>query len=438
MKKKLFLRTLLVSCGIISTMTPVLVFSENAEAATNGKTAEEAIAWVRSKVGMGIDFDQRNGKQCVDLIKAYYNYLGQSEPYGNGADYVKNAKPATWKRLSKSETTPQKGDILIYTGGYGGYGHVAIYESDYSHYHQNWNYHSYVERVTYKYYGDWDIKYWGVIRPDFAASKSTAQSATNTKQSATNTKQSATNTKQSVTKKTAVTGITLNKTKVSLKTGGTVSLTATVKPSNASNKAVTWSSSNKAVAKVDKNGKVTALKSGTATITVKTSDGGKTAKAVINVADPKNGLIYSDGKWTYYTNDKVNKSYTGLVYHNNAWWYIKNGVLDKSYAGLTYCNDAWWYVSNGKLDKSFTGLSYCNDAWWYVSNGKLDKSFTGLSYHNGEWYYINKGKLDKSYTGLTYHGGKWYYIVKGKWSKTYNGKVKYNGKTYTVKNGKVA
>ncbi len=66
----------------------------------------------------------------------------------------------------------------------------------------------------------------------------------------------------------AVTGITLDKTSVSIKPGSTTQLTATISPDNATDKSITWSSSNTAVATVDKNGKVTAVKEGTATITV--------------------------------------------------------------------------------------------------------------------------------------------------------------------------
>ncbi len=63
--------------------------------------------------------------------------------------------------------------------------------------------------------------------------------------------------------------ITLNQTSASLKVGETVSLTATVLPANATDKTVTWSSSNTAVATVDANGKITAVALGNATITAK-------------------------------------------------------------------------------------------------------------------------------------------------------------------------
>lgn len=73
---------------------------------------------------------------------------------------------------------------------------------------------------------------------------------------------------------------------VSGKPGDFWSLIATIKPDDAQDKSVTWSSSDKNVATVDTNGKVTAVADGKATITVKTNDGGKTATCEVTVATP--------------------------------------------------------------------------------------------------------------------------------------------------------
>ncbi len=87
-----------------------------------------------------------------------------------------------------------------------------------------------------------------------------------------------------VTVKVAVTKVKLNKTSAELKVGGTVTLKATVNPSNATNKTVTWSSSNSKIATVSK-GKVTAKGKGTATITA-TADGKKaTCKVTVTAKD---------------------------------------------------------------------------------------------------------------------------------------------------------
>ncbi len=80
----------------------------------------------------------------------------------------------------------------------------------------------------------------------------------------------------------AVTGVALDKAAADVILGQTLQLTATVSPQNADNKEVTWSSSDPDVASV-KNGLVKAESVGQAEITVKTRDGGKTAKCVITV-----------------------------------------------------------------------------------------------------------------------------------------------------------
>ena len=83
-----------------------------------------------------------------------------------------------------------------------------------------------------------------------------------------------------------VTSVSLDKTSLELTEGNTAQLTATVLPDNATNKNVTWSSNAPGVATVDSSGKVTAVAPGTATITVTTADGGKTATCVVTVTRP--------------------------------------------------------------------------------------------------------------------------------------------------------
>jgi len=80
----------------------------------------------------------------------------------------------------------------------------------------------------------------------------------------------------------AVTNVTLNQSSLSLTVGGSATLTAAVMPDNATNKNVTWSSSNANVAGVN-NGVVTAVEPGTAAITVTTADGGRTATCAVTV-----------------------------------------------------------------------------------------------------------------------------------------------------------
>ncbi len=83
-----------------------------------------------------------------------------------------------------------------------------------------------------------------------------------------------------------VQSVSLDKTSLELTEGGTGTLIATVAPTDATNKAVTWSSDDTSVATVDADGKVTAVGAGEATITVTTEDGGKTATCAVTVEKP--------------------------------------------------------------------------------------------------------------------------------------------------------
>lgn len=91
-----------------------------------------------------------------------------------------------------------------------------------------------------------------------------------------------------------VSSVKLSESTVKLNLGQSVELKATVSPSNASNKALRWSSSNTAVAKVNEKGVVTAVSGGSAVITVITADGGKTAKCTVNVNVPVSGITLSE------------------------------------------------------------------------------------------------------------------------------------------------
>ena len=156
-----------VLCLILAVIMVACLLPTAAFASTNGKTADDAINWVKSLEGQPV-----GSGECVALIKAYYSYLGQTSPGGNGADYSWNQLPAGWHRLQNAQ--PQKGDILVYSGnGENPYGHVAIYESDYSTWHQNFASQRKVVHVTNIRYNGFTNPYWGVIRPDFSSATPT-------------------------------------------------------------------------------------------------------------------------------------------------------------------------------------------------------------------------------------------------------------------------
>jgi hypothetical protein len=84
----------------------------------------------------------------------------------------------------------------------------------------------------------------------------------------------------------AVTGVTLSSTALTVEEGATQTLTPTIAPANATNKAVTWKSSNDAIATVSETGEVTGVAQGEAAITVATEDGNKTATCAVTVTPP--------------------------------------------------------------------------------------------------------------------------------------------------------
>jgi uncharacterized protein YjdB len=117
----------------------------------------------------------------------------------------------------------------------------------------------------------------------------------------------------------AVTGVSLDITSGTIDVGDDLQLTATVTPENATNQGVAWSSSDETVAIVTIDGLVTALKAGTATITVTTESGNFTAICLVTVtplADIKNAetvkTILSVDNYNL-TGVKVSDKATGIV-----------------------------------------------------------------------------------------------------------------------------
>ncbi|WP_207752984.1 Ig-like domain-containing protein [Clostridium yunnanense] len=114
----------------------------------------------------------------------------------------------------------------------------------------------------------------------------------------------------------AVTGITVDKTNINLNVGGKSTITSAVSPQDATNKSVTWTTSDAKVATVDNGGNVTATGAGVATITATTVDGAKTASSKVTVANPVNEV-----------NGLPSVAYQGHV-QNIGWQdYVRDGAL---------------------------------------------------------------------------------------------------------------
>lgn len=138
-----------------------------------------------------------------------------------------------------------------------------------------------------------------------------------------------------------VSGISLDKDSVILKEKESDILTATVKPDNATNKNVTWESSNPNVVTVDASGNVTAKKAGKATITVKTEDGNFEATCEVTVMH--GNMTYTaanvptctaDGNTEYWTCDICGKHFKDA--DGNIETTIENTIISKIGHSLTH------------------------------------------------------------------------------------------------------
>lgn len=161
-----------------------------------------------------------------------------------------------------------------------------------------------------------------------------------------------------VTVKSPVTAVSFAKTSVSCAKGSTVQLKAVISPSDASDKTVTWTSSDTSVVSVSAKGLVKGLKPGKAVITVKTKDGGKTAKCNVYVT----GWVKSGEKYKYFGSDGR--------YAASKWVKI---------SGKWYHFDAKGYMQKGWIKVS--------GKWYYLtSSGAMKTGWLKLS---GNWYYFN-------------------------------------------------
>ena len=187
-----------------------------------------------------------------------------------------------------------------------------------------------------------------------SSNKNNSSSSSNNNSSNSNNNNSS-STKPSQTVK--VTGVSLNKTsaEIYLNNDTGFSVSATVSPSNATNKNITWSSSNSNIASVN-NGYITAHNPGAATIAVKTVDGNK--QASINVVVKKKVIViigasqvtrmvwyknsYSSSRYKYNVDNGtlvyVNESGTGIDWQNSTGISRAKSIIGKysSYKNYTY------------------------------------------------------------------------------------------------------
>lgn len=226
------------------------------------------------------DSDKGDIARAIFYMVARYNYLSGSDGDGinsNNPNLSLTQSLSDWSKTSFSSTTSKKGYMGVMTDLLAW--HHADPVDSYEIHRNNLLYTNYTNnRNPFIDFPEWADFIWGSV----SYNGSTYQSYTSTPTGYATPSSDTINGYNPISSTVSVTGVSLNKTSTTLTVGGTETLTATVKPSNATNKNVTWTSSNTTVATVS-NGTITAKKAGSATITVKTSDGSFTATCSVTV-----------------------------------------------------------------------------------------------------------------------------------------------------------
>lgn len=227
-----------------------------------------------------------------------------------------------------------------------------------------------------------------------------------------------------------VTGVSVSPGTSTVIVNATQQLTATVAPSNASNKTVTWSSNNNAVATVNNNGLVTGISSGTALITVTTQDGSRTATANINVPSTGTNTTYyqiqnrwqtnrymydgGNGVVSYGTNPSTTSYQWESVDLGNGYFQIKNRATGnimhvENQNGSIQCssiNPEWWSAM-WTLPDAGSGWINIQNRWQasqraHIEGLPVNVQYAGVQagWWSAMWQFQNGVTVNSSMTGV--------------------------------------
>jgi hypothetical protein len=233
---------------------------------------------------------------------------------------------------------------------------------------------------------------------------------------------------------TAVSGITLDKSELLMKVGDNpVTLVAKVTPDDATDKTVTWRSSNEKVATVDANGKVTAVGNGEATITA--TAGGKTAtcklsvgygvalsKATVGMFIGADGMAYKSRDeataagttpeaWIAYKSDKAGESLATSLNHDgtNVSWYDfeKSPGWSSNPSRAAIAGGTWRWPTRADYNKMVPGFCTLTQplgngvidrgTYWTISETRKNSPYVYSLNFNGEFSYTKTS--DKASSG---------------------------------------
>ena len=226
------------------------------------------------------DSDKGDIARAIFYMVARYNYYSGSDSDGidsNNPNLVLTQSLSDWSNTGYSSTTSTKGYMGVMTDLLAW--HHADPVDSFEIHRNNLLYKNFTNnRNPFIDFPEWADFIWGSVDYDGSTYKSHSTTPTGYA-----TPSSDTINGYNPTGTVNVTGVSLNKSSASMAVNGILTLTASVTPANATNKNVTWSSSNTSVATVSSSGVVTAKATGDTTITVRTSDGGYTATCAVSV-----------------------------------------------------------------------------------------------------------------------------------------------------------
>ena len=207
-----------------------------------------------------------------------------------------------------------------------------------------------------------------------------------------------------------MTSLALSQTSVALSVGETLTLGATHEPADANVTALTWSSSNEAVATVSADGVVSAVGAGEAIITVAdpTQPSLVSASATIRVEAPapapKTGVWKWDGRgWWYRYEDGSYPSSATLVIDGATYRFDASGYMRTGWASE---GGQWYYHKASGAQASGWVLSGVR---WYYLDPATGVMSTGWVKVGGTWYYLSPAGGAMA-TGWLKEGGHWYYL----------------------------
>lgn len=238
-----------------------------------------------------------------------------------------------------------------------------------------------------------------------------------------------------VTVKQRVTSVTISKTSYFMMPGKTWTVPVTVKPSNANNKSLKWSSSNPSVAKVSSSGKVTAVSNGNAVITATSKDGSnKKATCNVIVLKPSSGNSSTGSTASAKKLLQILQKYSSQIQSDKTkgitWAYQNNGA-SKTWSeavqrgkknGITYSNCALmvnWALREMKIldRKSFWGETGGNVHYTGNAKEQLLKYCDIIAVYKTPQQLLDEGNLkpgdictyvDYRHTNVYAGDGRWY------------------------------